>query len=131
MLREEVSILVIDDVNSMRLQIRELLRSFGFRRITMVGSGEEAKQVLKGEEVHLVLSDWHMEPTNGIELLKYIRTLPNAKEISFILVTAETTKEKVIEAIKAGVDDYLIKPLTLQQIQNKVYGVLLRKQVLS
>lgn len=131
MLREEVSILVVDDVNTMRLQIRELLRSFGFRKITMVANGEEAKQVLASDQVQLILSDWHMEPVDGIELLRFIRSFPQTKEIPFILVTAETTREKVMEAIKAGVDDYLIKPLTLQQIQNKVYGVLLRKQVLS
>jgi DNA-binding response OmpR family regulator len=46
------------------------------------------------------------------------------------MVTAESTKERVIEAIKTGVDDYLVKPLTLAQIQNKVYGVLLRKKIL-
>jgi two-component system chemotaxis response regulator CheY len=131
MLREEVSVLVIDDVNTMRVQIKELLASFGFRKITLASNGEEAKTHLASGQYHLILSDWHMEPVNGLELLKYVRSNEKLKAVPFIMATAESAKENVVEAIKNGVDDYLIKPLTPAQIQNKVYGVLLRKQVLS
>lgn len=131
MLREKVSILVVDDVNSMRVQIRELLKGFGFRRVTVAENGEAAKQELEVGAFQLVLADWHMVPCDGFELLKYIRSHPEFKSMPYIMVTAECTKEKVIEAIKAGVDDYLVKPLTPLQIQTKVYGVLLKKQVLS
>jgi two-component system chemotaxis response regulator CheY len=130
-LREDVNILVVDDVNTMRVQIRDLLKGFGFRKVSVAGSGEEAKQILETDAFHLVLCDWHMTPTDGLELLKYVRAHPTYKSMPFIMVTAESTKERVIEAIKTGVDDYLVKPLTMMQIQNKVFGVLLRKQVLS
>ena len=131
MLREEVGILVIDDVNTMRVQIKDLLKTFGFRKISLAANGEEAKSYLELGEIQLVLSDWHMAPVDGLELLKYLRTHDEHKDTAFIMVTGESTKEKVVEAIKSGVDDYLIKPLTPEQIQNKVYGVLLRKQVLE
>lgn len=131
MLREDVSVLVIDDVNTMRIQIRELLRGLGFRKILVASNGEEAKQLFKKVPIHLVLSDWHMEPGNGLALLEFIRKDPELQNIAFIMVTAENTKERVMQAIQAGVDDYLMKPLTVQQVQTKVYGVLLRKQVLS
>jgi two-component system chemotaxis response regulator CheY len=130
MLREEINILVVDDVNTMRVQVKELLKSFGFKKITAASNGEEAKKLLDLEDVHLVLADWKMEPGDGMDLLLYVRKHPQHKNMPFIMVTAESTKEKVIEVIKAGVDDYLVKPLTPVQIQNKVYGVLLRKQVL-
>jgi len=130
MTREEVSILVADDVNTMRVQIRELLRGFGFRKITVVANGEEAKKILENEPVHLVLADWQMSPVDGLELLQYVRSQDKFKGLPYIMVTAEGTKEKVVEAIKAGVDNYLVKPLTPVEIQNKVYGVLLQKQVL-
>jgi two-component system, chemotaxis family, chemotaxis protein CheY len=131
MLREEVGILIVDDVNAMRVQIKELLKSLGFRKVMLAANGEEAKQIIAVEPPHLMLVDWHMAPCDGMELLKYVRAHRLHKEVAFIMVTAETTKERVMEAIKSGVDDYLIKPLTPIQIQSKVYGILLKKQVLS
>jgi two-component system chemotaxis response regulator CheY len=131
MLREEVGILVVDDVNTMRVQIKDLLRQFGFRKVTLANNGEEAKAYLESEPIHLIMCDWHMTPVDGMEFLKYVRAHDTHKTTAFIMVTAEGTKEKVVEAIKSGVDDYLVKPLTPTQIQNKVYGVLLRKQVLA
>jgi two-component system chemotaxis response regulator CheY len=130
MLREEVKILVVDDVNTMRVQVKDLLKSFGFRIVTLAENGEAAKAALNTDTYHLILCDWHMTPTDGIDFLKHVRGNEKTKNTAFIMVTAEGTKEKVVEAIKNGVDDYLIKPLTLEQISTKVHGVLIRKQVL-
>jgi two-component system chemotaxis response regulator CheY len=112
----------------MRAQIKELLVGFGFRNIDIVANGEEAKAALTSKSYQLVLSDWHMEPTSGMELLKFVRANSNLKSIAFLMITAESTKERVIEAIKAGVDDYLVKPLTRAQIETKVYTILLKKR---
>jgi two-component system, chemotaxis family, chemotaxis protein CheY len=130
MLREDVCILVVDDVNTMLTQVRSLLHSFGFKNIKLASSSEEAISILKAEAIHLVLSDWHMAPMNGLDFLKLVRKTEQFKTIPFIMVTAENTKEMVVQAIQSGVDDYLVKPLTIEQVQNKVYGVLLKKQVL-
>lgn len=130
MLTEDVNILVVDDVNSIRVQIRDLLKQFGFKKITLAANGEEAKIMMLETPFHIVLSDWQMQPTDGFELLKYVRGNPNLKEMAFIMVTGESTKERVIEAIKQGVDDYLVKPFTFGQVQNKVYSVLLKRKVL-
>jgi two-component system chemotaxis response regulator CheY len=127
-LHDDSNILVVDDVNTMRTQIRDLLKAFGFKNITTVANGEEAKAELIVKTYHLVLADWHMEPTNGIELLKFVRAHPALKGMAFLMVTAESTKERVVEAIKTGVDDYLVKPLTRAQIETKVYTVLLKKR---
>jgi two-component system, chemotaxis family, chemotaxis protein CheY len=130
MMREEVCILVVDDVNTMRIQVKELLKSCGFKKISLAASGEEAKRVMAIEQFHLIMCDWQMTPTDGLDLLKYARAHPLYKDVAFVMVTAENTKEKVIQAIQSGVDNYLVKPLTPIEIQNKVYGVLLKKQVL-
>lgn len=127
-LHDESNILVVDDVNTMRSQIKELLKGFGFQNITTVANGEEAKVALHAGPIHLVLCDWHMEPTDGMALLKYVRAHPQMKSIAFLMVTAESTQELVVQAIKGGVDDYLIKPLTRGQIETKVYTVLLKKR---
>lgn len=131
MFREDVSILVVDDVNTMRVQIKDLLKQFGFRKILVAADGEEAKKLLGEHSFQLVLADWHMSPLDGLGLLRFMRHEPKFKDIAFIMITAESTKERVMEAIKAGVDDYLIKPLTPMQVENKIFGVLLRKQVLA
>lgn len=131
MQREEVSILVVDDVNTMRIQIKDLLMSFGFRKISTAEGGEAAKAAISAGDFQLVLCDWHMSPTDGLEVLKFVRGQPQTKNLAFIMVTAENAMEKVTEAVKTGVDDYLIKPLTLEQIETKVHKVLAKKQVLS
>lgn len=131
MLINEVNILVVDDVNAVRFQIKDLLKGMGFRQIQATGSAEEAKVLLDVESFHLVLADWHMTPTDGLDFLKWVRSNPNPKisQVPFILVTGESTKEKVIEAVQAGVDDYIVKPLTIGQVQNRVLGVLTKKKV--
>jgi two-component system chemotaxis response regulator CheY len=131
MLREEVSILIVDDVNTMRIQIRELLRNSGFRNISVAANGEEAKQSIELQSYQLLLVDWQMEPTDGLDLLKYVRAHPDYSKVAFMMVTAESTRDRVLQAIQAGVDDYLVKPLTPDQIKTKVYSLLTRKQVIG
>jgi two-component system chemotaxis response regulator CheY len=127
---DEVGVLVVDDVNAMRVHIRDLLRESGLTKVSVAPSGPAAKQLLELQPFHLVLADWQMEPTDGMELLTYVRGHPDYKNIAFILVTAENTKEKVLQAIKAGVDDYLVKPITAAQVKTKVFDTLLRKKLI-
>jgi len=131
MMRDEVSILVVDDVNAMRVQVKELLISFGFTKVQTAESGEQAKQLMETQQFQLLMVDWHMAPGDGMELLKHARAHPKYKDTAFVMVTAENTKECVVQAVKGGVDDYLVKPLTLDSIQSKVYAALLKRQVLQ
>jgi two-component system chemotaxis response regulator CheY len=126
----EVSVLVVEDVNSTRFQIRDLLKECGFKKITLAASGEEAKVTVQTEPPELILCDWYMTPTDGLEVLKFVRSHPTAKGIAFIMVTGEGTKDRVINAIQAGVDDYIVKPLTMVQVQSKVFQVLIKKKVI-
>lgn len=130
MLISEVAILVVDDVNSVRAQVKILLKEVGFQNITLAESGQHALKLLNEQEFNLVLSDWQMEPLNGMELLKQVRQHPKYEKLPFIMVTAENAKEKIVQAIQSGVDDYLMKPLTPVQIQTKVVGLLLKRQLL-
>ncbi len=127
--QSEVRILIIDDVNAVRIQLRDLLRSFGFKNVKVAANAQEAKAQLEAEPFHLILCDWHMTPINGFEFLTFVRNHPALGKMPFIMVTAETTRELVLDAIKSGVDDYIIKPLTLNHM-SKIYSVLLKRQVL-
>jgi two-component system chemotaxis response regulator CheY len=131
MLITDINVLVVDDVNAMRVNIRELLKGVGFRVVKVASSVEEAKPLLEAEPIHLILADMHMEPLNGIDFLHYVRAHPNYKAVPYVMVTAENAKENVIEAITSGVDDYIMKPFTAVQLQNKVYTVLQRRKVIG
>jgi two-component system, chemotaxis family, chemotaxis protein CheY len=131
MLREDVRILIVDDVTAMRVQVSEILSAHGYKKLTAVGSVDEAKAILNTDKFHLILCDWHMSPDDGIALLKYVRSQSSLKDVAFMMVTAESTKERVVEAIQSGIDDYLIKPVTLEHVQTKIHDVLVKRKVLS
>ena len=83
-----------------------------------------ALRMLSREKFDLVISDWRMEPTNGLELLKAIRADENFKDIPFVMVTAEGNTEKIIVAKEAGVSNYIVKPFNLPTLRAKLSSVL-------
>ena len=123
----DISILVVDDVQTMRTQISSLLGLSGFKKVQVASNGLEACQLLLSQPFQLIIADWQMNPMNGLEFVNFVRSHPSLNGIPFIMLTAETTKEKVIEAIRAGIDDYIVKPLTQDHILLKV-GIVLKKR---
>lgn len=129
--RQDISILVVDDVKSIRTQVKTLLHSMGYKKVLTAETGQEALHALIGDVFQLIICDWHMvPPVDGLEVLKAIRENPKHYTTAFIMLTAEDTKEQVLNAITQGVDDYLIKPLTIEKLTIHVEGVLKKKQVL-
>lgn len=127
----EIAVLVVDDVGAVRIQISDLLQSLGFKKIDLAANGEEAKRSMLINAYQLILCDWHMAPCDGLELIKYLRAQVDAlKDSAFIMVTAEMTKDRVIQAIQSGVDDFLLKPLTGATVQSKILGALKKRKVL-
>lgn len=125
----DVKVVVIDDVQSMRVQVKEILRSCGFTNLRSAANGVEGLRLLIEESADLLICDWHTAPMSGLELLKEVRAREGMKNTTFIMLTAEGTRERVIEAVKAGVDDYIVKPLTPDLMQLKVVGALLKRKV--
>src|SRR4051812_37954469 len=103
-------ILVVDDYNTMRRIIRNLLKQLGFDNVEEAAHGGEALEKLKEKTFGLIISDWNMEPMTGLELLKQVRASEQFKNIPFIMVTAESKPENVIAAKQAGVSNYVVKP---------------------
>ncbi len=116
----KIRVLVVDDFPTMRRIVKNLLKQLGFENIDEAENGEDALRKLKSTEYGLVVSDWNMPVMEGIELLKNVRSDPQLKDIAFLMVTAEAEKEKVIEAIKAGVDNYIVKPFTGEVLKEKL-----------
>ena len=116
------TVLIIDDSNTMRKIVARALRQAGidFDEILEAGDGLEALSVLADNSVDVVLSDINMPNMTGLELLKAVRGDDNFKSIPFVMVTAEGMKENVVEAVKAGVSNYIVKPFTAEQISEKL-----------
>jgi two-component system chemotaxis response regulator CheY len=128
--RDTVKILVVDDVQTIRIYMEILLKSFGFKDISFAESGMAAMSALNEKSFDVILSDWHMAPVDGIELLRWVRKKPKLQSVSFLILTAEGTVDKVIDAIQSGVDDYLLKPISPNDLEAKLLHVLRRKKVL-
>lgn len=126
----DIQIIVIDDVQSMRIQVKEVLRSCGFEKIRSAANGLEALRMMNDANAHLLICDWHMAPMSGLELLKEIRNKEAIKDTAFVMLTAEGTKERVMEALRSGLDDYIMKPFTTEHVRLKVMGALLKRKVL-
>lgn len=114
--------LVVDDSMTIRRIIIKALGIVGITDTTEAADGVEAIQALSQGEFDLVLLDWNMPRMTGIETLKNLRQ--SGKKTPVIMVTTEAEKSRVIEAIKTGANDYLIKPFSPDQLAAKVKNVL-------
>lgn len=128
MAQSPIHILVVDDVQTIRIHVKEILKSQGYVHVKTATNGVEALKMLNEEPFQLVIADWHMHPMDGLMLLKEVRGKESLKNISFIMLTADSTKEHVIQAIESGVDDYIMKPFTTEHAQMKVVKALLRRK---
>lgn len=118
-----IKVLVVDDFATMRRIVKGVLKQLGFSNIIEAEDGNAALGELKKEKFGLIVSDWNMPNMSGLELLKAVRGDTGLKSIPFIMVTAEGQKENVIEAVKAGVTNYIVKPFTPETFGEKLQKV--------
>jgi two-component system chemotaxis response regulator CheY len=118
-----MKILIVDDFATMRRILKGALKQLGFKNIVEAEDGSEAITLLKKEKVDLILSDWNMPKMNGLEFLKAVRADAGLKQTPFIMVTAEGQKDNVVDAIKSGVTNYIIKPFTPEALGEKLKKV--------
>ncbi|MGD8388139.1 MAG: chemotaxis response regulator CheY [Desulfobacteraceae bacterium] len=118
-----MKVLVVDDFATMRRIVKGVLKQLGFNSIVEAEDGSNALDTLKKEKVGLIVSDWNMPKMTGLDLLKAVRGDDTLKEIPFIMVTAEGQKENVVEAVKAGVSNYIVKPFTPETFSEKLEKV--------
>ena len=116
----KMKVLVVDDFATMRRIIKNILRQIGFTNIIEADDGSTALPILEKDNIDLVITDWNMPKMSGLELLKAIRSNPNLKDTPVLMVTAEAKKENVLLAIKAGVNNYIVKPFTPEVLKEKI-----------
>jgi two-component system chemotaxis response regulator CheY len=118
-----MKILIVDDFATMRRILKNILKQIGFTNIIEADDGATAVEELKKTKVDLIISDWNMPKMTGIELLKHVRANEAYKNLPFLMVTAEAQKQNVIDAVQAGVSNYVVKPFTAEAISEKLQKI--------
>ncbi|HVK94789.1 MAG TPA: response regulator [Noviherbaspirillum sp.] len=124
---ERLPILVVDDQWPMREAVTSALHDMGFPATLQAVNGVDAMRILKSVQVSAVISDWNMPGLSGLGLLRWVRNEARHAAVPFMLVTAESDRERVRSAIQAGASEYLVKPFTVQDLANKVRKMLGRE----
>jgi len=125
---KNIKILIVDDFSTMRRIIKNLLRELGFNNTVEADDGQTALPKLRGGGIDFLITDWNMPGMTGIDLLRTVRADPNLQHIPVLMVTAEAKREQIIEAAKAGVNGYVIKPFTAATLQEKIEKIFERLQ---
>ena len=115
-----MDVLVVDDAATMRRIVKGLLRELGIKNIREAENGSTALDELRKKKADLVVSDWNMPIMNGLDLLRAIRQDNDLKSTPVLMVTAEAKKENIIEALQAGVSNYIVKPFNAKTLEEKL-----------
>jgi two-component system chemotaxis response regulator CheY len=118
----KMRVLVVDDMMTMRKLVTKCCKEIGFTDFVEAADGALAFAELEkaNPPIGLVISDWNMPNLTGLDFLKKVRADARFKALPFVLVTAEAEQSQVVEAVKAGVTNYVVKPFTAQILKEKL-----------
>ncbi len=119
-----VRFLVVDDFSTMRRMVRSVLHELGYNDVVEADDGNAALPILKQGSIDFLVTDINMPGMQGIELLKAVRADPKLSKLPVLLVTAEAKREQIVEAARAGVNGYVVKPFTAQVLKEKIEKIL-------
>jgi two-component system chemotaxis response regulator CheY len=118
-----MKVLVVDDMVTMRRIVKNILKQLGFGNVDEAENGQEALQKLRADTFGFVVSDWNMPVMTGIDMLRAIWADETLKAIPVLMVTAEAQQSNLIEAVQAGVSNYIVKPFTAETMQEKIMNI--------
>jgi len=120
-----LKLLVVDDSSTMRRIIKNTLQRLGFDDVLEAEHGVEAWQIMeRTPDINVLITDWNMPEMNGLDLVRKVRAEKKYESMPIIMVTTEGGKAEVITALKAGVNNYIVKPFTPQVLKEKLEDVL-------
>lgn len=119
---EEKKVLTVDDSASMRSILVKNLNQPGFEEnnIYQAENGDDATALMSASKIDLVLTDWHMPVMTELEFMKKVKAQKDFQHIPFLMVTGEINKKKIVQAIKEGANEYIIKPFNALELQEKI-----------
>lgn len=118
----KTKVLIVDDMLTMRKLVSKICREIGFSNLVEAPDGAKAWEMIAdpASDIGLVISDWNMPNTSGLDLLKRVRGNQRVAKLPFVMVTAEAEAHQITDAIYAGVSDYVIKPFTADILKQKL-----------
>ena len=122
-LRDQIRIMVVDDMSTSRGLITQALDAFGVSHVTTAENGKDALQILASKPAHLVISDYNMPEMDGLQLLHYLRASPKTKGIGFVLITGRAEQQIIDHGKKLGMNNYLKKPFQPDDLRNCIEAV--------
>ncbi len=121
----DLKFLVVDDSVTMRRIVVNSLKNLGYNDYVEAGDGEEAFAKLEADKsINFVITDWNMPNMSGLELSKKIRSTPEYENMPIMMVTTRGVKEDIVDALKAKVNNYVVKPFTPQILKQKIDQIL-------
>jgi len=118
-----IKVMIVDDQASMRAMIRRALEDYGFRDVRDCPGGDEALAAVRGDRVHLIISDYNMPGMDGLGLLAAVRGDTVINKTVFIMLTGSADREIVQKAAALGVNNYLVKPFAPAALKEKIQRV--------
>ena len=118
--------LVVDDSSTMRRIIINTLNKLGYQEVLEAANGREGIDRLATSDIDLVITDWNMPEMNGIDFIRALRAIDKSKDMPILMVTTNAAKDDIVEALRAGVNSYIIKPFTTDTFKEKIEAVIPR-----
>lgn len=113
--------LIIDDAITVRMMTKAFLKELGFDDIHIAENGLEALEKLnESDDFALILVDWNMPLMNGLDFIKIVRQEPNYSDLKIMMMTTENSMDKIIEAMDAGINEYMMKPFSKEVLADKL-----------
>ncbi|GGE11644.1 response regulator [Aureimonas endophytica] len=122
-LRAQLKVMIVDDQRTSRMLIRDALDQLGIRNIVTAEDGEQALKSMMASPCHIVISDFNMPKLDGLQLLQAIRSYAPTKKVPFIILSGRGNKELVQKAAALGVNNFLVKPITVPVLQKTIEAV--------
>ncbi len=120
----DLKIIAVDDSPTMRRIIINTLKRAGFENVIEASDGKDALAKMKVEQVNFVITDWNMPEMDGLTFVTQIRSTDEFKNLPVLMVTTRSVKEDIVEAMKAGVNNYIVKPFTPETLKAKIDQIL-------
>ena len=116
--------LVVDDSTTMRRIIINTLTKIGYQDCTEASNGREGMERLAANGADMVITDWNMPEMSGIEFIRAIRANAATKDLPVLMVTTNAAKDDIVEAMRSGINNYVVKPFTADTIKEKIQAIL-------
>jgi two-component system chemotaxis response regulator CheY len=119
-------VLIVDDSSTMRRIIINTLSRLGHQECVEAGNGREGLDRLATTQIDLIITDWNMPEMSGIDFVRNLRASDKTKSVPVLMVTTNAAKDDIVEALRAGVNNYVVKPFTPDTIKEKIEAIIHR-----